>query len=125
MVIIHRMTKRLAAGANVRVQEIFDRCPKVEEFLSCPLAVEGLIFVSAPRNFVTRAAARPRMRNVPRKHIGIILNGTIWHYSNSNRKVVKQNMAQFIHHYRRQQNALWYGSLPSGSKPTPAGVCVP
>ena len=51
------------------------------------------------------------MDNVPKKHIGIFINGTIWHYSNSQHKVVTQTPAEFIKHYPGQGFALFYGQL--------------
>jgi hypothetical protein len=35
------------------------------------------------------------MANVPTKHIGIHVSGAIWHYSNSERKVVQQTLTSF------------------------------
>jgi hypothetical protein len=110
-------------SANLRVHEIFQRCPVAYEFNSCPSVVSGLIFVSQYRNF---DSTRQTMRNVPKKHIGIIYNGNIWHYSNksSNEKVIVQQMVHFIDHYRRQRNALWFGEIPDGARPHPWGVSV-
>lgn len=109
--------------ANLRVHEIFQRCQNSYEFNSCPPVISGLIFVSQYRNF---DAARKTMRNVPKKHIGIIYNGNIWHYSNrsSNEKVIVQQMVNFIDHYRRQKNALWFGEIPAGARPHHWGVSI-
>ena len=52
------------------------------------------------------------MANVPRKHVGIFLNGIIWHYSNSQHRVVKQLPGQFALHYPSPDNGMFYGSLP-------------
>jgi hypothetical protein len=52
------------------------------------------------------------MNNVPRKHIGIFFGGFVWHYSNSQQKVVKQLPSQFALHYPAPDNAMFYGSLP-------------
>jgi len=61
---------------------------------------------------------------VKKKHIGIIYNGQIWHYSNALGKVVVQTMAQFINHYPKQQNALWFGGIPAEANPHPWLTCV-
>ena len=66
--------------------------------------------------FLTRASnvnlpARSRA-NVPRKHVGIFLDGLIWHYSNSQQRVVKQLPAQFANHYPSPDNAMFFGTLP-------------
>jgi hypothetical protein len=52
------------------------------------------------------------MANMPRKHVGLYVAGWIWHYSNSQRQVLRQTPEQFSHHYPSPDNALFYGSLP-------------
>ncbi|PQO39321.1 hypothetical protein C5Y96_05560 [Blastopirellula marina] len=113
----HGMTsgkKRKGEAASLRVQEIFAACPSVAEYDDTMVGKRGLMFVSAPSNFVT-TGGKTTIRNVPKKHIGIFLNGTVWHYSNSRNKVVTQTPAQFIKHYSGQTNALWLGTLPPGA----------
>lgn len=110
-------------GANLRVHEVFERCPKTSEIIECSMSQSGLIFVSAPGNFVTPKAGPTTMRNVPEKHIGFLLNGNIWHYSNSQNQVIKQMLSQFLNHYPKQTNALWLGSLPSTSRLVSFGQC--
>lgn len=107
-------------GANIRVHEVFAQCPAVYEFDNCPTETSGLIFVSARTNFRGNPV---NIQNVPKKHIGIILNGHIWHYSNTRDRVEVQTMLGFIHHYPRQQNSLWFGSLPRMARPAYWGVC--
>lgn len=102
-------------GANVRVQEVFGRCPATREVLECPTAGIGLIFVSAKRNFRGKPT---RLRNVPKKHIGIGIDGIIWHYSNTRNEVVRQPFSRFLFHFPRQENALWWGKPPPSSMPT-------
>ena len=99
-------------GANLRVQEIFAQCPAKHEILQSTGHLTGLIFVSGRQNFQTRGGTTT-LRNVPRKHIGFIHNGMVWHYSNRNNQVVKQPMSEFSSHYPQQENALWYGALPA------------
>ncbi len=113
--------KRVAEGANVRVHEIFGRCSRVHEFISCPTLVSGLIFVSEHINF---RGTPTRLRNIPKKHIGLIYNGSIWHYSNTRNQVIVQNMAQFIDHYQNQRNSLWFGEIPPGARPHPWGISI-
>jgi hypothetical protein len=106
-------------GANTRVAEVFSQCSSVYEFNSCPSVICGLIFVSSPSNFISKPGRVPSIRNVKKKHIGIIYNQNIWHYSNTQDRVVVQTMAEFIRHYKKQTNALWYGEIPSYAKPRP------
>lgn len=106
-------------AANIRVQETFARCPSTREIRECPTTGHGLIFVSAPSNF---RGTPTQIRNVPRKHIGIVLNGIVWHYSNTRNRVVTQTVGEFLSHYRRQQNALWWGALPPAARPAAFGT---
>jgi hypothetical protein len=115
-------TGRQNPGANLRVHEVFAQCPNVQELRECNPAKTGLIFVSAASNFVTQAG-RTVLRNIPKKHIGFLLGGNVWHYSNTQHRVVKQPMSQFLYHYPGQINALWVGSLPLGARPIYFGQC--
>jgi len=98
------------AAANLRVQELFPKCKAVGAWSLRPATLQPCLV------FITRATnvnlAGKVMANVPRKHIGIFLNGFIWHYSNSQQKVVRQTPAQFAKHYAPPDNAMFYGSLP-------------
>src|SRR3989338_8520869 len=109
-----------SVGANIRVHEVFAQCPAAYEFDNCPGEISGLIFVSARTNFRGNAVS---LQNVPKKHIGILLNGNIWHYSNTRDRVEVQTMSGFIHHYPKQQNSLWFGSLPRMARPVYWGQC--
>ncbi len=112
-----------AAAANVRVHEIFARCPMTQEIIECPANGAGLIFVSKRSSFQPERVCHPgpmamRMANVPKKHIGIVLNGVVWHYSNTRNQAVKQTAGEFLFHYRRQENALWWGAFPRTARAT-------
>lgn len=106
-------------SACVRVQELLPQCGNVREVRECPTTGEGLIFVSEKGNF---RGSPVTIENVPKKHVGIVFNGQVWHYSNSRHKVVIQPVGEFLQHYPRQQNALWYGSLPTQCHPTTIGT---
>lgn len=101
------------SAANLRVHETFARCPSTRQILACPTIGEGLIFVSKASNFHGQPT---QMRNVPKKHIGIVLNGIVWHYSNPRDEVITQTVGEFLFHYARQQNALWWGDFPPTSR---------
>ncbi len=109
-------------GANLRVHEIFSRCQTVDEVLQCSTALTGIIFVSASSSF-TMLGNRTQMKNVPKKHVGLLTGGFVWHYSNSRHKVVKQSLSDFLYHYPKQTNALWLGTFPPGSRPLWFGQC--
>jgi hypothetical protein len=97
-------------GATLRVQELFPKCPSVGVWSLRPASLSTCLV------FITRAAnvnlAGKVMANVPRKHVGILFGGFIWHYSNSQQQVVKQTPSQFAFHYPSPDNAMFYGSLP-------------
>jgi hypothetical protein len=101
------------SGRNVRVQEVFAQCPRVGKFDDPSRPATCLVFVTKPSNV---NLAQKHISNVPKKHIGICCNGTIYHYSNTRDKVVTQTPAEFILHYRGQTNALFFGCFPADSK---------
>ena len=103
------------SGANIRVHEIFDQCPSTSEINQSNSQTPGIIFISKSSNFVT-SEAKTTLRNVPKKHVGILLGKLVWHYSNGQNKVVSQSMGQFLNHYSGQTNSLWLGSWPPGAR---------
>ncbi|MEL6328570.1 MAG: hypothetical protein AAFR38_02820 [Planctomycetota bacterium] len=108
-------------GANVRVHEIFAQCRDPFELNHSPRDANHLVFVSGERNFSSRPQ---RMRNVPRKHIGIGFGGMVWHYSNTRDRVEKQPISAFLRHYRGQRNAVWMATAPAGARARHFGVCL-
>jgi hypothetical protein len=102
------MSSGTAAGACIRVHELFAMCPEVGAW-DTRTATSCLAFVTDRSNVDLR---RRRMSNVPRKHVGIYLSGTIWHYSNAQTKVVTQVPDEFAHHYPGAGIALFWGTFP-------------
>ena len=99
-------------GANIRVQELFARCPQVGRWADRPGPLgQCLVFVTDAThvNLVNKV-----MANVPRKHVGIYVNGTIWHYSNFRSQVVTVTPEHFKNHYPGSGIALFYGTMPIG-----------
>jgi len=95
-------------GANIKVQQLFAKCQAVgnwedREKKAC------LVFVTDESNVELETQ---EMENAPKKHVGIFLNDTIWHYSNSKMKVVTQTPQAFSHHYPGPNIALFYGDFP-------------
>jgi len=107
-----KLLGRPGAAANIRVHETFALCPAVGDFAERP-ALPCLVFV-VQSSAVDLAAHR--MTNVPKKHIGILCDGEIWHYSNSQRKVVRQTPEQFGQHFPGPGFALFYGTFPEGAR---------
>jgi hypothetical protein len=106
-------------GANIRVAELFTRCPLLHEVVECPTTGEGIIFVSAPSSFKHAPA---QIANVKKKHVGLVMNGIVWHYSNKRHRVENEPVSEFLFHYPAQDNALWWGGFPSGARPTNFGT---
>lgn len=105
-----RMTGKGQRGASIRVHELFAMCQEVGEWHvnTCP-KLAGLAFVTNRSNVDLDAKY---MENVPRKHVGIFHGSTVWHYSNTHDKVVKQSVDQFRHHYSGDSIALFWGAPP-------------
>lgn len=98
-----------APGANIRVQEVFARCPRVGKWADRPVAVtQCLVFNTQASNV---KLASKVIANVPKKHIGIYCNGVVWHYSNARRQVVSVTLEDFSRHYPGSGFALFYGTL--------------
>ena len=97
-------------AATLRVQDLFAKCRSVGVWSLRPASVKVCLV------FITRAAnvnlSTKVMANVPRKHVGILADGFVWHYSNSQQKVVKQTPSQFAFHYAAPDNAMFFGALP-------------
>lgn len=102
--------KGKGSGANIRVHEVFSKCKEVGEWDSATKPPgDCLAFVTGKSNV---NLASKTMTNVPRKHIGIFCGNMIYHYSNSQRKVVKVTPAQFAHHYSGNDIKVYYGTFP-------------
>ena len=98
------------AAASLRIQDLFPRCPRIGVWSLRPSSMTTCLV------FITRASsvnlAASVMASVPRQHVGLLVNGVVWHYSSRQQKVVRQTSAQFARHYAGPDNALFYGSLP-------------
>jgi hypothetical protein len=97
-------------GASLRVQDLFRRCTRVGVWSLRPSSLTGCLV------FMTRASnvnfAAKTMAPAPRERVGLFVDGFVWHYSNSQRKVVRHTPAQFSLHYPAPDNAMFYGLLP-------------
>jgi hypothetical protein len=80
-------------AANVRVHEVFEKCPKVGKWEDADLARSQLMFVTRAGNVDLAAKT---MVNIPKKHIGVFQDGKVYHYSNSADRVVADTPAQFM-----------------------------
>lgn len=100
----------LGHAASIRVHEVFGRCPSVAAWEQKPVVlIQCLVFITGAGD--VHLSTRT-MDNVPKKHVGILCDSLIWHYSNSQHKVVNQTPEQFKHHYPSPHNSLFYGQIP-------------
>ena len=98
------------AAASLRVQDLFPRCPRIGVWSLRPSSMTTcLVFITRASNVNLAASV---MASLPRQHVGLLVNGLVWHYSSGQRKVVRQTPAQFSTHYAAPDNAMFYGSLP-------------
>lgn len=97
---------------NIRVQEIFPKCPKVGKFSNAPAHRPVLIFVIR-KNAVD--IPNKKMANISQKHIGIHIDGHVYHYSNTGNKVVKWTVKKFYDRFQAiysGDQGLFYGTFP-------------
>jgi hypothetical protein len=98
-------------GASVRVDDVFNKwCPKVIDELSKPSSwSSGWIFIINPK--YVRLSPR-KMQDVGRKHMGIFVGGSVWHYSNTQDKVVRVSIDRMKKHYpSASDNGLFFGTV--------------
>lgn len=104
------MTGKGNGGATIRVHELFAKCGSVGQWEDKPSQVSScLVFVTSRANVDLKSR---KMANVPKKHVGIYHNKEIYHYSNTQDKVIKQTVGLFSKHYRGNDITVYYGELP-------------
>ena len=107
----------VAKGATIMVNELFNKCTKVDKWDAKPAStLSCLVFVTISSN-VKKLGNKSQMGDHPLKHIGILHQGKIWNYSNTNNKVVADIPTQFISKfstiYKKAGNTVdfYYGSF--------------
>ncbi len=94
----------------LRVDEIFNRCDEVGLWAQRPLCLSScLAFVTPSTN-----VSGNRMGSSPRKHVGIFIDGNIWHYSNGSDKVITDSPERFLVKFKGlygSNTQLYYGAL--------------
>jgi len=104
-------------GASIRVNEIFnDWCPTKGKWSKKPTALyRCLLFISIPINVILTPLS---MKDHETKHIGIYVGGTVWHYSNTMKKVVAVPESQMHRHYPGQtMDWMFYGTFGPSREP--------
>ncbi len=108
--------KGAGEGASLRVHEVFSRCLKVGNWKDRGTVVSCLVFIAAEDHVDLLGHV---MVNHPQKHIGIFCNGSVWHYSNGEDRVVRQSPEEVLKRFDqiyRGTVRLFYGSFPTGAK---------
>lgn len=104
--------QRPEKGAAIRVNELFNRLSDRGVWSNRPAHLCAcLIFVTNGSN-VRSVGYQLEMQRSPSKHVGIFLNGTVWHYSNGGDAVVSDTelgfMTKFNASYRRSGDTVEY-----------------
>lgn len=108
-------------GVCIRVHELFKACPEVGHYQDASTAMTAAgLFVFVTATSAVNLASQS-MTNIPRKHVGIGLDGTIWHYSNTRDRVVTATTDEFQQHDRGQSNGLYFGRFPATAAPATFG----
>jgi len=103
-------------GVVIRVDEIFNISPNTGPWNERPARLSScLIFATVSRN-IASSGGRLVMKQDQNKHIGIFVNGAVWHYGNTQDKVVRDHEMLFVnkfeHEYRRAGKVqFFYGQF--------------
>lgn len=99
-------------GANIRVHEVFAQCPRVGKWEDADKNRTQLVFVTLERNV---DLANKRMVNIPQKHVGIYHEGRVYHYGNTQDRVVTDTPDEFEAKFQRiydGHQGLFFGWMP-------------
>lgn len=107
-----QLTGKPGPAANVRVHETFALCPIVGKLEDHP--VEPCLVFVIQRSAVNLATRH--MLNLPKKHIGILCDGEVWHYDNTRDKVVRQPVEGFAQHFTGDGFGVFFGTFPAGAR---------
>lgn len=85
-------------GATVRVDVIFNKLVPAhrQELVNNTCYRPGLIFVTQKKNIKSGGA----MGSMPAKHIGVLIWPWVYHYSNTQNKVKKEDITSFINTFK-------------------------
>jgi hypothetical protein len=84
-----------ARGATIRVNDLFAASSETGALSKKPTTLqECLVFVTISTN-MKNFANKLKMNNHPKKHVGILTDGKVWNYSNSQNKVVADSLTSF------------------------------
>ncbi|MBW6400697.1 hypothetical protein KPL78_22750 [Roseomonas sp. HJA6] len=104
--------KTRGKGASIRVDDVFNYCILRGEWDDKNSSMESCLIFVTPENNVKSKTDHLIMGNISKKHIGIHLNGKVWHYSNGKDKVICESVADFKNRFYRNYGSdigLYYG----------------
>ncbi len=99
--------------ANIRVHEIFAKCPRVGRWEDADPQENQLVFVT--RKDVVDLATKT-MQNIPQKHVGVYQGGWVYNYSNTQDRVVKQSIDDFLSRFQAiysGDQGVFFGEFPA------------
>lgn len=102
-------------SACIRVNELFNR--GVTE-IDAADEKGCLIFCTIPSNAPKPPVGARVMGSKSRKHVGIYLEGSVWHYGNGKDKVKKESLADFTSAFQGNYGSdaiFLYGKFPSSA----------
>lgn len=103
-------------SACLRVNELFNRA--VAE-IDAADDKGCLIFCTVPDNAPKPPVGRRIMGTKSRKHVGIYLDGSVWHYGNTGDKVKCESLDDFTAAFQRNYGAdaiFFYGRFPTAAR---------
>ena len=87
--------KTVPRGATIRVNDLFNTLKMTGSLSAKPNTLtECLIFVTLSSN-IQQSGGSLRMGSQRKKHVGILTQGKVWNYSNSNNKVAADSLNLF------------------------------
>ncbi|MCW7538400.1 hypothetical protein OOT46_11170 [Aquabacterium sp. A7-Y] len=109
--------KRSERGATIRVNSLFNAASHTGQWDDKPLHLSScLLYVTLSSN-ITQAGHRIMMGTQRQKHIGIFIDGRVWHYSNLSDKITVDPLPDFVrkftHAYRTAGSTVqfFYGDF--------------
>lgn len=93
---------KLLPGKSVaiRVDDIFNIVPEYGRWTDKTLYLTSCLIFATNSGNMNPGGHRLKMKNAPSKHIGIFIDGVVWHYSNTRDGVVKESVTIFINKFK-------------------------
>lgn len=116
-------SQRLGDRATRSVKEIFRRCANKQVVLQSQRYQPAKILFVTPESNLRQQNGELSLGGSMTRHMGIACGVFVWHYSNRQRKVVKQVADTFPRHFPGR-TVMVVGDLVAPSRPRPFGVSI-